>query len=224
MGVDPDRLFASGGASFFLNGVPDDEDFSADVRLGEVEAFPVKVAFFLLRKGEGGVDSSVDDEVGVSLVVGEEAVKEAPVLRGDLVDEGVVVEAEGGEGFVAAVDRPEFVVLGAEGGIFHHEFMVPTEGDEGRTCAVGVVLAELDEAVDDSSGIGATVNVVTDGDEGVFWAEGKGVVEGVEGGKATVNVTDDVGFHEVRGVMVVFFSLTISCKVAKTEEGRGFGC
>ena len=135
------------------------------------------------------------DDMGLSFVVGKEGVEEGPVFAGDFVDGVVVVDAERNECFVAAVGGPEVVVLGAEGGVFHHDLVVATEVDHHGGLAVVVFFTEFDEAVEDASGFGAAIDVVADRDEGVLGGEGEGVVESVEGGEAAVDVADDVGFH-----------------------------
>ena len=186
-GVEADGVADVARESGALWGVAADEDFTEAVGSGIVEALPAEGVGGLLVKGEGGISGGVDEEVGIVFVVREAGMfEEEPVVDGDIV-EGGVFAGIGFEGFAAAVADPAAHEAGIGAGV-EEEFLVVAE--EGDKSAAGL---EIDEAGDDAGGVGAAVDVIAEGDDGVGFAEGKRGEDRVESDEMPVNITDYEG-------------------------------
>lgn len=183
-GVEAEVVVLESWLGGLLRGVAADEEAVVEAGGGIFEARPEEVFFGEVGWGLGVIGGGVSEENGREFVVIGEAGEESPVAFGEIAEMPRVV---GFEGFDAAVEEPEAGVGRSVTGVLHHDFMIAAQGDE-----LGGGF-ELEEGVEDAFGVGAAVDVVAEGDDGVVGARGEGVEEAAEGSVPAVDVTEDVG-------------------------------
>jgi len=181
-GVEAEGAGGDPGDAGALGGVTADDGLAGDVADLSGEVLPEEGDVVLGRERLRGIHSGVNEDVSIGFPEALGVIQKGPVLFGDVIERFGTVGIHGG---VASVHHPECGDLASLlAGIHHHDLMISTERDE--LC----FLLESDQALDHIFTVRASIDVVTESDEGIFGRGFDDAQKRFESVAATMDVAD----------------------------------